>query len=145
MLAKQEMIEYWLKVGVDLSGLNVQVLGLDSKDPNYLGADVYICSSKRTGFCCRDSDIRVRTLGDAFPFMRIYHNGDFESYVKFMSHYGMISVAKIHESIYCYLESSYSEKFKAKKDIVHLNEFLKIAKEKFHVRSVLRSSGGIGC
>ena len=145
MLAKQEMIEYWLKAGVDLSGLNVQVLGLDSKEQDYLYANVYLCSVKRNSFDNKDSDIRIRNLGDAFPLMRKYHNGEFESYIDFLSPYGRISVVKIHESVYCYMESHYSMMRNSNKKAIHLNEFLKTARQNFHIRRISSYIGDVGC
>jgi len=142
---KSEMVDYWLRAGIDLKDLNVQHLGVDAKNPDYSKADVYLMSIKQISFDPRNSDTRI-TLSKAFPVMRISHNGDFESCVDFLSPYGKISVIKIHNNIYCYMESPYSFQIDKANKSVHFSEFLKIAQQNFQMRNLnLINSSGIGC
>lgn len=142
---KSEMVDYWLRVGIDLNNLNVQYLGVDAKNPDYAKADVYLMSIKQNSFDPRDSDTRI-TLSKAFPVMRISHNGDFESCVDFLSPYGRVSIVKIHNHIYCYMESPYNFQIDRANKSVHFSEFLKIARQNFHMRNLtLMNSNGIGC
>ncbi len=145
MITKEKMIEYWLKAGIDLSGLNVQYLGVDSKNLEYSKADVYLLKIKQNSFDPRDSDQRIQ-LAKAFPVMRTSYSGVFESCVDFLSPYGKISVIKIHNHIYCYMESPYGIKIEKDNTRVHFNEFLKVAQQSFHMRNLnLMNSSGIGC
>ena len=140
---KNEMIEYWLSVGIDLSNLNVQVLGYDSKDINYLMADVYLCTNKQNQFDERDSDIKIQ-LNPVVPLMRISKSSRFEESVYFLSEYGKIYVININNKIYCYLESSYKSEVKQSIEIIHFDKFKTLAMNQFN-KTIDFAACGCGC
>jgi hypothetical protein len=137
------MIQYWLSVGIDLSNLNVQVLGHDSKNINYLTADVYLCTNKQNQFDERASDIKIQ-IHPAMPLMRISKSSRLEESVYFLSEYGKIYVININNKIYCYLESSYKSEVKQSIEIIHFDKFKTLAMNQF-IKSIDYSACGFGC
>ena len=131
MQTKQTLIQYWLRAGIDLSGLNVQLLGLDSKNPEYLTADVYMNICKNHWFQPMPIDKAVEVC-PSFPSMRIGYCGNYEDSVDFVSPGGKISICRIHGHLYCYLECPEEPEDMAIVDrIVHFTTLLQFAKSQF--------------